>query len=483
MLAYWHRFAASRFAKVMAFLLVLSLFAGVYASNLDGWLINDDEGTFLYQVWQTSLGEQPYQDMFVSRWPVFIYSGARWMKIFGVGILQMRLFSVFLTLCTAALVFLLAWEVLSEEGAMIVMVAFLVHPQIFAYGRTFRTEPLQLLLSVLGLFLFVRGYHRRELPAFVFSGLTLAVATLTTILSGLVVLGCFLSLVSKSLHGQRREALRWMLAFLLPYSLLFGGVAAALLYRVPNFYQNVIGYNLQNGNQLSGFQQFVHWLAFCLSYFTLFVPLFLFALPSIKCGLRKLTGLSPLAWQIPTVLAFLVLSRALFPRLLVYLVPSLLILFVASLEPLRSSKRFSYLYLIAIVALLLPWLMQDTQVLNARESDTEEVARYIQCHTAPNTHVLSDYATLNFYARRPSTYLASELSQVLAESGVVTSEYLIEEIRAFDVKMVIIDVSPRTAHHMVSLRNYQDFHNYIQAHFMLLKVMPRGEQELEIWMR
>jgi len=456
-------------ASVVAVAIVVLAFGGMYLFNLDGWLINDDEGNFLYQAWQTTLGSHPYEDLFVSRWPIFIYAGAAWMKVFGVGVLPMRLFSVFLTLGTGAVVYLLASETLSREAGLVSMVVFMLNPDIFFHGRFFITEPLQLLLGTLGLLFFARGYRKANIVWFILSGLILAMASLATVLSALVVLGCALALVARLVREKRarRQTIKWGTALLAPYSVVFGVVVAFFLLRVPNFYWNVIGYNLAQGDVSTLSTRILQWLALVLGYLVTAGPLVALALSSIKRGSQGDPILAPFAWQIPTVLAFLFLSRALFFRLLVYLVPSLTVLMVAALEPLRRHRTLSRLYILVICAVILPWLTRDARYVVMRESDTMRVVRLIEQYTVSDDRVLSDYLELNFHAHRRSTYLGSEISHVAIRSGAITGAKLIKEIEAQGVKMVIIDVSPSTGHHMVSLSDYQEFRAYISGRFEL----------------
>ena len=85
--------------------LVVVAFGMLYLYNLGGWLVNDDEGSFLYQVWRISAGFHPYQDLFSSRWPLFLYTGGVWIQVFGATGVPMRALSVGLTPGTVALVF------------------------------------------------------------------------------------------------------------------------------------------------------------------------------------------------------------------------------------------------------------------------------------------------------------------------------------------------------------------------------------------
>ena len=81
------------------------------------------------------------------------------------------------------------------------------------------------------------------------------------------------------------------------------------------------------------------------------------------------------------------------------------------------------------------------------------------------------------------TCLGAEISYVIVAGGQVTGADLIAEIEAADVKMVLVDVSPQTAHQMVNLKDYEGFRSYLQEHFALLDVLPRGAQQLEVYFR
>jgi len=49
--------------------------------------------------------------------------------------------------------------------------------------------------------------------------------------------------------------------------------------------------------------------------------------------------------------------------------------------------------------------------------------------------------------------------------------------------MVILDVSPDTAHQLVNLLDYELFVDFLKQEFMLSDTLPRGRQLLEIYTR
>ena len=475
---------SSSSTALSVFLVVLAL-GLLYLYNLGGWLINDDEGTFLYQVWRIGEGEHPYRDLFTSRWPLFLYTGAGWMRVVGAEAVPMRLLSVCMTLGTAVIVFLLARHTLPAEAALLSMVVFLLHPDIFRFGRSFQPELFYVFFSTLGLYLFTRGQTKGDTASFIGAGLVFAVASLYKLLAVLVMAGCALLLGVTWLRereSRRRIACR-ALALLLPYVVLFGLVTLGFMLSVPRFYESVVAVNLAPGQELTWLQVALKGLAFLATYFLTSAPFLLLVLPAAWRGWSGGRETALLSWQLPTALAFLLLSRELFPRLLLYLVPSLSILFAAALEPVRLLPRRSLLLLAIVGAVLIPWIVSDAQMLLCSEQDTMAVSRYIQARVPPGDKVLSDYQELNFYARRPSTYSGAEISQVVAAGGQITGADLIAEIKAADVNMVIVDVSPQTAYHMVNLRDYEGFRAYLQEHFVLLNVLSREEQQLEVYFR
>jgi 4-amino-4-deoxy-L-arabinose transferase-like glycosyltransferase len=476
---------AGAFSIFLSVSLVMLAFGLLYMYNLGGWLINDDEGSFLYQVWRISKGEHPYQDLFTSRWPLFLYTGAGWMRVVGANVVPMRVLSVCLTLGTSLIVFLLAQQTLPAEAALLSMVVFLLHPAVFQFGRLFQPEPFYVFFSTLGLYLFARGQMRDSVTAHFGAGLVFAIATLYKLLAALVLVGCVLFLCMTWLRERelRRRIILWAIALLLSYVALFGLTASVFMLRFPHFYECVIGLNLAQGQELTLLQTALKGLAFLAVHFLTFAPFFLLVFPAAWQGWSGDREVALFSWQLPTALAFMALPRALFPRLLLYLAPSLSILFAATLEPVRLLPCRLLLFLVIVGAVLIPWTTTDAQILLRSEQDTMAVSYNIQVRTSPDTYVLSDYQELNFHARRPSTYSGAEISYVIVAAVQITGADLITEIETVDVRMVIVDVSSQTAHHMVNLRDYEDFRAYLQEHFALLDVLPRGEQQLEIYLR
>lgn len=108
----------------------------------------------------------------------------------------------------------------------------------------------------------------------------------------------------------------------------------------------------------------------------------------------------------------------------------------------------------------------------------------IRSQTDAEARIISDYQELNFHAARRSTYLGAEISQVVVEGQErITGAQLIEEMEQNRVQMVVLDVSPETAHHFANLADYDQFYSYIQENFALLGQFPRAGQLLEVYIR
>ena len=306
------------------------------------------------------------------------------------------------------------------------------------------------------------------------------------------MLGCLLFLAARAWRERawRREAQRalWMG---IPYALLGGLTAGLFLILAPNFLSAVVGHHLRQGSQLTAWQVTLKALKLFWDY-SRAQPI-LMAL-AVLGALRSFRGSHPLAsifvWQVPTALGFLLLSRDLQGRHLVYLVPSLAVLVAIGLEGLWGSKRpdwrglawRSTLVVLLLGAALYPSWRENRRVASQWERDTQRLASYIQAHTAPDDYVLSDYPGLNFFARRRTTPLAAGISRGAAKSGQIMGRDLIGEIEAYGVQMVMLNVA-QGAHQLVNLRDYGALKQYVQTHFYLAGRTTHDYRLLEIYHR
>ena len=474
-----------RYQEGLLVLCTIGIVGAFYFYNLDSWSINDDEGSFLYQAWRISEGERPYADFFTSRWPLFLYTGGVLIRLFGRSIWAMRVVCVLLTLASAFLVFLLARRFLPAEGAWLALIIFLLHPQIFFHGRLFFPENFMIFFDILGLYLFDLGWNARCGRVLAISSLCFGIATFYKPIGLLPFAGCLLwSLVDT---WRRRTNWRLLLVqatvFLLCFGLLVGLSFLGTVCWEPAFYSSFVGANLPQEQRPEWEQGVVNCASFLIGYIFKHFPLMIFVLPAAWAnGQRNKRG-ALIAWQLPTALAFSILSRDLFLRHLFYLIPSFAILFALALEPLRQWAGRTFLLVAVICAVLLPWTIENALLTMRTESDTDRLAKIVRSQVDEGACLLSDYQELNFHAARQSTYLGAEISQVVIENGKITGERLIEEIEEYQVQMVIVDVSVETTPHFAVLADYERFHSYIQEEFELLGQFPRSKQLLEVYVR
>lgn len=447
---------------------------------MNGWLINDDEGSFLYQAWRISLGEQPYNDFFTSRWPLFLYTGGVWMRLFGASIVPIRALAACLTLGTAVLVFLIGKRVLPWKISLLSMIIFLLHPDVFHYARLYQPEPFYLFFSTLGLYLFIKASTERKIILFLIAGLTFAIANQFKILSSLVFMGCLLSLVIVWLQGKERRLItRSIIFFLGSYVVLLSTSIVFFTIYFPDFLKFVFGVNLVQGNSLPLLSVLDKGVHFLFEYFVDF-PFIIFSFAGAIYGWRKNQTSSILTCQLATALSYLILSRELYPRLLLYLTPSLVVLFVLSYKLFQKKKYHYILYLLILLIFFRPWIFSVYTNAVRSEKDTMAVVDFIQSHTQPADLVVSDYQELNFFSKRASTRLGSEISYVVVTGGLFSVQDYISNIDNERVKMVIFDISPKTGEHLIKINDFQILQAFIDERFNHVTTMQRGEQVLEI---
>jgi hypothetical protein len=348
--------------------------------------------------------------------------------------------------------------------------------------------------SVLGLYFFILAQTRRRQWYLPLSGAIYGLATLCKLFGVLSFGGCLLFLGYQALAGRTslRHSLKDLVWLTIPFLLI--SVGGILTFYPPDsaYYGSVIGQHWQAGrdrdliyrltNVLNGlFQFFRDNLTFLLA-----LPL----LPRLAGSHRP--GESILAWQIPTGLAFFILSRPMWSRYWLYLVPifCLILAFLADrvlqwTETVwKDRKRLTILVGILLIGL---GLAQSTPsiVRNARlyEESTRALADYIAEHTDPDDVVLSDYATLNFYARRPSVYQAPIIANAQIQAGFITGADLIAEIEADEVEMVVLHVpgGSNPPSHLIYLYDFDRFYAYLNQHFHQMRTFNRSGQLFEIY--
>jgi hypothetical protein len=484
----------SLFDLVAVVLIVLSLAA--YSYNLSGWLMDDDEGSYLYQSWRISQGEVPYRDFLTPQLPLFLYGGAALFGVFGVSDVAARAATVAIVLLTAGLVYATARRAFGRPVALLGLATFLAHDTVFEVSRRFRPESFMLLFAMTAVWLIQRWLPaddgrrttdhagRRSSVAgrlgLALAGVCFGLALLSKLFAGLILAGCGLF----GLWLLRTRQLTWRDGLLravwvgVPLVVITGSVFGYFYFQSSNLPTDVVGHHLRQGRELAPWQVVLDGLLFFWNYFWQY-PLFLIlaAIGAVRAWRSITPARAIYLAQLPTVLAFLFLSRQLYDRHMLYLLPILTPLFaygVAGLveaikqQAAGSGQPVNFRFLPAASCLLLsafvfvPLLGHDLETARLTDTGTPAFARLIAETTRPGDTVLTDYPGLNFYARRPSTYSGASLSMGAALSGQISGHDLVRQIQADDARLVTMQAS---GGQLVFLRDYLYFREWVQTHF------------------
>jgi len=480
-------------------ILILGLLFYLY--RIDRWFMDDDEGGFCYAAWRISKGEVPYRDFLTEQVPLFLYWGGAVVRLFGPSIMALRYATVLATLLAAFFIYLTARHVYGCQVALLSLSLLLVHKDIYFIARFFRPEAYMLLLTALGAYSFVRAYPGRGWGLFL-SGALFGLATLCKLFAVLPAAGCGLFLLYQWHRSRERQLMGDLLALAASFGAIAGTVFVACQLNHPIFLTAVFKLHVMQGAELSLLQVLAKGFKFYWSYLMgnpVFVLLAMLGAAGVVATQADIGMLY--VWQMPTAAVFLALSRSLLERHLVYLVPVLCVLAALSLERILAGSLFSFTSQrsttqskpavawiwvglgIAVAAVTVwPSWRGDMEVAGLEELETPHLAQYIQAHTAADDVVLCDYPGLNFHALRKNTYLGADLSGVTTSSGQITGAALIKEIEGENVQMVWINTYGG-AHHLVNLRDYGTFYQYVQSHFQLVGLFRCSYQTFEVYDR
>lgn len=474
---------------------LIVLFAGLvlYLYNIDGWLIADDEGTDLYEIWRISEGDIAGVDVITEQLPVFLLGGVGLGLLSDFNVAVLRGASAVLVLGSAWLVMLIGSELWSRRVGLYGMIIYLLNHLVYTQARLFRPDPWMLAFSVLGLYLFVVAQRKGAwyLPL---CGVAYAAATLCKLFAVLPLAGSLLYLVYRLITRQAtlRRSMRDGTLVLVPFLLLTIGSIWAFYPPGSAYYGSVLGQHWKLGSELGLLGRFWKGLAVLALFFVQNLA-FLFSVSLLhRRAFNHSAGVAILTCQLPTGLAYLVLSRPLYDRYWLYLVPVFSLLLGSLIDRVlgwigRHARKRRLLVNVSMVVMLGLCVAQSFSVIlgqaTRHEEDTLALASYIADHTSADDLVLSDYATLNFHARRPSVPQASVIARGRIVGGFITGEMLIGEIEARDVKMVVLHVpgGTRAPQHLVHLHDYEAFYAYLNERFCLVDTFDRAGQIFDIY--
>jgi 4-amino-4-deoxy-L-arabinose transferase-like glycosyltransferase len=488
----------NRFSLV-GLLILLAAFAVAYTSNLAGWLISDDEGSDFYEVWQFQEGKTPGVDFLAEQQPLYLFIGKAVIAAAGRNPAALRFVSVVQLILGVTVLTLTLRYLFNNSVALLSALLILTCGLIVQLGRLFRPDPMMLAWEMVGLSLAMVAaqYGRRRWWAA--AGAAYGIALLFKPFAVFPLVG----LVFYFLYEFWRRRQEWQVVFLdgLAFAaafLLVGGGISALLhsqtgwYYLEAFNQHV---SLGQGAPLSGR------LSIMLRYYgALFIVngVFLGILPLWFVN-RRLPWQAPAAIrllisQLASPLIFLGITRPVFLRYYVFMIPVLAILLAWQLATMwqKISQDYPRLHRLAplfalMLTLFLLWTTQPKPItlITRRETDTLALAALVAQNTTAADKVLSDYAEINFHAGRPSIYEASIIAAGRIQGRIMTGQLLIERMEAEKVNLVLIHVpgGTRPPDHLYYLYDYDRFRAYLESHYRLLTTFDRAGQLIEIHQR
>jgi hypothetical protein len=350
-----------------------------------------------------------------------------------------------------------------------------------------------------GLGCLLLALKNRRLVLWSFAGLCYAIGFLFKPFGLFPVLGIAL-FMAHWLWRERKQPIPVIvtgLSFAVPFLITGLGVAGWLYGKMGFYYSEPLRQHLELGREATAFVLASRVLV-GLVLFGLTNPVFILAMPLWLRRIPKRQELPDvvvlLLWQFSGLLVFFLISRPLYLRYFVFLVPPLAALGAWQLGPLvrrfhSARPVWSRLSGPAIV-LLIGFAVMTTspripELLSRQESDTLALASYIASMTDESDVVLTEYPGINFIANRPSIREASIIAGDRTESGMISGQLIITQIEAQRIKLVLVHVAggEPSPHHFANLADLDLLESHLDAHFDLLPVYNRAGQLINIYQR
>lgn len=460
----------------------LLVLAGLlYSLNLTGRLYTDDEESYLYQAWRVSLGELPYRDFLTPQLPGFLGLGGLVLRLAGPSLFAPRLLAIAMTLLAGWFVYRMGRRLYAPWVGVAALTLFLAYPRVVDMARLYRPEAFMLAMQTTGLYAFIVAYDRRHRWGLAGAGVVLGLAVLMKLFGALTLLGVFLFL---AYEGARRFR-PWREVIV--DGAVVGGAAAAVVLGVmgvfmliaPQTYAAVLGHHLMQGTGLSHWETAQKGLEFLVSYFHEYTTVLVLALVGAALALRERSLRAVLAWQLPTALAFVFLSRELFLRHTVYLAPAVCLLAVGLLEPLFDPARvgrWGRVIAVAVtVAVMAPWLRDSYDDNKGVDDSSWRLMAYLNAVVPPGAPLAADNSGVNFYIQRPTTPTAASLSKGATESGQITAARLVPEMERQDVNWILL-ATDGPGQTFQKLKDRDTFLRYVEEGFEPVTVLARERQ-------
>ena len=488
------------------FLLVLSalIFSFLCFYNLSGWLMDDDEGTDFYEVWQLQLGNQPGVDYIAEQQPLFLQLGKATVNEFGRSPLALRSTATIQLLIGSLLLALAVRKVWGSKIAFFTLILLLSSPTVYEQARLFRPDPMMMGWEMAGLAAAILAVKQKQRVWWLLSGMLFGISILWKLFGIFPVVGLLFFFIYRLwIHRNQKKDIYSTLVdglfFSIPFLLFSVGISLLLYGKMGFYYGEAFQNHLQSGDGVSWLELLGRPFIFLLFLIIWFNPVYSFLVPLSflnrkRSNIRQLPENKLLLFQLLTPIIFFFITRPIHFRYFLHIFPPLAILFAlqidltiqffkANLKKPNFLKTASYLYPLLVVALI--FQPGFSKLLTQRENDSIELATLVASKTDPDDIVISDYAGINFLANRNSIYEASIIAGAQIDAQIITGELLIDRIEETDTKMVLLHVADGLPlpHQLVNLVDYDQFRTYLGEHFNLLTVFHRAGQQIEVYER
>lgn len=477
-------------AALGALAVVAALFMGFF--NLGGWLMNDDEGTYLYDAWRVSLGEIPYRDFFVSQTPLSFYPVAGLFKAFGPSVWAARALSYLCVLGAAALLVRMSRRFFAIDPLISIVAGFifLFTKHVYFLGRMFMPDNAMLILSMAALYFALKsesdGAPNAQGRAVFLFGIFAGLAALAKLNALLLVAGYLLFLLIKGMRkaspagnaaGRGAVALSgFFLTFGLPYALM--------LIAIPGTFHATIVFHAAKEKAAGAlltlaFSRIVHFVG--NHNYGLILPAIaaLFAGPIFKNMKRGL-----LLCMFSAVLLQVFLPGEFYIRYAVFALAPLALLAAGGIQAVVRMKKIRLVFLPAAAALILLSLAPSfsPKKLVARDEGTRALAALVERTTGPGDYIFGDDTGINFLARRPCPPRLTDVSGAMTRSGQIRAEDIRAECERFRVALILVETAG-PAHHLKNLKDYGAFEAYLKESYQFVTAVDREFLRVEVYRR
>lgn len=482
-----------------SFILVILLIAGlIFSYNLTGWLIEDDEGIYEYIAWRISEGDILYRDVLSQKPPLILYLGAIIFKVVGYSVFALRFASVLMALGTALIIYIIGFRLHNHPTGLIAAILFLLNPIIVWQARYYRPDIYLLFFTYTSLFFFWYSWQHHRYRLAILSGTLFGLAALSKLTGPFMIIPLAFFYVwairpnSQIIRSRLdRHILLWIIGLSIPVIIIltyeaYGG----------GFISQTFGYQIQSSRQLSIYNMLLQNARQILIFliYNLFLTLPALVYFKIYKPLRSPnSGHILLSTAILALLPFLIITRDIWLRHFILVLPALILMAAAVIVHLADifsrSKLIIFTWILAVIIVFwlpLYYYPDPRAIITSKETDTVKLVQLITRQTDSSDYIFSDYAALNFHARRLGPpRLTSMISSQSTPSGQISAADIVNQLEKYQVKLVLKHIKGGSIkpHHLTNLKNPQVLTNYLEKQYQMTGTQDRAGQIFAIYQR